>query len=55
MIRDDVDYNFKGSYDNYCSCLVCNTSCIEIVRYGRPIKEIWHSEIDGVKDYAIVK
>lgn len=55
MTKDDVDYNFKGNYDVYWGCSTCNTSCIEVIRYGRPIKEIWHSEIDDVKDYVIFK
>ena len=53
MYLDDRDFNFKGNYDNYWCCEECQTSCIEQVRYGRPFKEIWHSENNVVKDYTI--
>lgn len=29
----------------------CQTSCIEQVRYGKPFKELWHSENGEVIDY----
>lgn len=53
MYLDDKDYNFKGNYDNYWCCDKCTTSCIEQVRYGKPFKQIWHSENDVLKDYVI--
>ena len=53
MYLDDKDYNFKGNYDNYWCCEKCHTCCIEQVRFGQPFIEKWHSENDGVKDYAI--
>lgn len=53
MFLDDKDCRFKGNHDNYWNCEKCLTSCIEEVRFGRPFKEIWHSENNGVKDYII--
>lgn len=35
-------------------CTKYRTSCIEQVRFGKPFKELWHSENnDNVKDYVI--
>lgn len=53
MFLDDKDFNFKGNYDNYWCCTVCQTSCIEQVRYGRPMKQYWHTESNGVKDWVV--
>ena len=54
MYLDDVDFNYKGNKDNYWCCDVCQTGCIEQIRFGRPIKQIWHSENDDiVKDYEV--
>lgn len=51
---DTKDYRFKGHCDYYWNCPECQTSCIQEVRYGQPVKEIWHSENNGeVKDYII--
>ena len=46
MRLDDVDFNFKGNKDNYwiCDVLECYASCIEEIRYGKPITQIWHKE-----------
>lgn len=54
MYLDDIDFNFKGNKDNYYCCNNCQTSCIEQIRFGKPFKQIWHSENDDiVKDYEI--
>ena len=54
MYLDDRDTNFNGCYDNYWSCEKCETSCIEQIRFGKPFKEIWHSENgDKLKDWVI--
>jgi len=53
MRLDDVDYDFKGKYDNYWVCDNCQTSCIEEVRFSQRFREHWHSENDGVKDETI--
>ena len=44
MRLDDTDFNFKGNYDNYCVCDDCDTRCVEVVRYGKIIREIWNKE-----------
>lgn len=44
MVKDDVDFNFKGNYDIYWVCQHCPTSCIEQYRFSQSFKEIWHSE-----------
>ena len=48
MYLDDKDFNFKGCYDNYWCCPTCKTSCIEEVRYGKPHRELWHTENNGL-------
>lgn len=54
MYLDDKDYNFKGCYDNYFNCPNCLTGVTQLVRFGKPFKEFWHSENDNVvKDYII--
>lgn len=50
---DDVDFHFKGCCDNYWVCDDCPTSCIEKIRYGKPIIEVWHSEKLGVEDWSV--
>lgn len=44
MFKDDVDFNFKGNYDNYWLCDNCKTSCIEQFRFGHEFKVIWYEE-----------
>ena len=44
MVKDDVDFNFKGNYDIYWICPKCNASCIQKVRYGKTIKEDFEKE-----------
>lgn len=46
MYLDDKDFNFKGNYDNYWFCEKCQASCIEEVRFGKSLKESWHSIYD---------
>lgn len=41
MIKDDVDFNFKGNYDNYWICENCFTSYIEKIRFGKQFEIIW--------------
>lgn len=41
MIKDDIDYNFKGNFNTYWICEKCNTTCIEHVRFGKPFYEEW--------------
>lgn len=54
MVLDDIDYDFKGKYDNYWNCIKCRTSCIEEVRFSKRFRELWHSENnDNVKDEII--
>lgn len=55
MYLDDKDYSFKGKYDEYLNCPNCQSGCINQVRFGRPFKEIWHSENDNkVIDYVLL-
>lgn len=37
MRLDDIDYNFKGNYDNYYKCDNCNASAFEKVRFNKII------------------
>lgn len=54
MYLDDIDFRFKGCFDNYFICENCQTSCIEEIRFNQSFKEHWHSENnDNVKDYTI--
>lgn len=56
MICDDIDYNFKGNFDQYWVCPTedCMTSCVENIRYGHPISEEWHTEKgDKVEDIRL--
>jgi hypothetical protein len=53
MFLDYKDFNFRGNVDYYWCCEKCQTSCVELVRFAKTFKEIWHSENDGVKDYVI--
>lgn len=43
MLLDDVDFNFKGNYNNYWLCS-CGWSCYEEVRYSQSFREHWHYE-----------
>ena len=54
MYLDATDARFPGNKDEDWNCSECQTSCILEIRYGRPFREIWHSENDGVKDYTII-
>lgn len=53
MYVDDVDFGFKGKYDQYFMCPNCQTSCIVQVRFSRIFRELWHSENNGVKDVIV--
>ncbi len=54
MYLDDIDYRFKGCYDNYFICENCLTSCIEEIRFNQSFKEHWHTENNDIsKDYVI--
>lgn len=54
MYLDDIDYNFKGCFDNYFICKNCQTSCIEEVRFNQSFQEHWHTENNDIaKDYVI--
>lgn len=43
MIKDDIDFQFKGCYDIYWLC-DCGASCIEKVRYSKTCKVDWNKE-----------
>lgn len=54
MYIDDIDYNFKGNFDEYHNCPCCQTSVIARYRYNKLWKEDWHTENNGtVRDYFI--
>lgn len=54
MILDDIDFRFKGCYDNYFICEHCQTSCTEEIRFNQSFQEHWHSENNDIaKDYSI--
>lgn len=53
MYEDDRDTRWKDNFDIYWNCEKCQTGCIAEYRFGRPFREIWHSENEGVKDYIV--
>ena len=54
MYLDDIDYRFKGCFDNYFICENCQTSCIEEVRFNQSFQERSHTENNDIaKDYVI--
>ena len=42
MYLDDIDFRFKGCFDNYFICENCQTSCIEEIRFNQSFKEHCH-------------
>ena len=42
MFKDDVDFNFKGNYDNYWICDNCCIGCVEKIRYGECFEVEWY-------------
>lgn len=40
MIKDDIDYRFKGNKDIYWIC-DCGGGCIEQIRYGKKFRRLW--------------
>lgn len=54
MYLDNIDYNFKGCFNNYFICENCQTSCKEEIRFNQSFQEHWHTENNDIaKDYVI--
>lgn len=54
MYEDDRDLDYRGNGDIYWCCEneKCNSSCIEVLRNRKLVKEIWHWERgDNCYDY----
>lgn len=50
MIKDDVDFRFKGNKDIYWLC-ECGGSCVEEIRFSKTFKLEWFKEdIENVKN-----
>lgn len=43
MIKDDVDFRFKGNKDIYWLC-ECGGSCVEEIRFSKTFKLEWFKE-----------
>ena len=53
MFLDDIDYNFKGCYDNYFFCGKCGARAVEKVRYGKRFTIEWLEStetVTGIKE-----
>ena len=46
MRLDDVDGFFNRTCDKYWVCDLCVTSCIEEIRNGVSVNQIWYTEND---------
>ena len=46
MCKVDTDYISKGNYDFYWECNICDTGCIEEIRFSHSCNVIWSSEND---------
>lgn len=46
MIKDDVDFNFKGNYDTTYICEHCKMFCVKKVRFGKVWKVEYHLNSD---------
>lgn len=52
MIKNDVDFRFKGNKNVYWLCEQCLSECIETIRYGKQVKlEFYQGEDLGTAPY----
>lgn len=47
MRLDDIDYNFKGSQDNYYVCDHCHEALVQKIRFGK----VWKNDCFKSSDF----